>query len=348
MKRLPRFALFGVATLILSRAMVSPAVAIPGAGRLLGTDAGGGNLLDISPSTGEAVVIGSMGVGGLPSLATDPSTGIIYAAGGGGDPILYIVDPTTGVALLVGDTGLGSAAVGAMDFDGSGTLYAAVNIVGDGSTGSDHLATIDTSTGHATIIGPFGTCEGVSPLPSDASGSCTINGIEGIAFDPAGVLWGAHTERGPAGEPGLYFIDPRTGSATFAFPVLDVDGIPPSGGLSSIQFSCDGTLFGGTARSLDDASDGGRLVTIDPVSGRLSFAGAVAASEQSLGALAFEDSDCPVTTPDVEPRASLVGGGLGAVIAAGARTARENRAAAAAVQQQISPPSTGDAGLVAD
>ncbi len=39
-----------------------------------------------------------------------------------------------------------------------------------------------------------------------------------------------------------------------------------------------------------------------------------------------------------------LGGGLGSVIAGGAQQAQENRAAAAG-QQQISPPSTGDAGL---
>jgi len=55
-------------------------------------------------------------------------------------------------------TGLGFAAVGSMDFSPSGALYAAVNIAGDGGTGSDHLAIINKTTGAATVIGPFGTC----------------------------------------------------------------------------------------------------------------------------------------------------------------------------------------------
>ena len=50
-------------------------------------------------------------------------------------------------------------------------------------------------------------------------------------------------------------------------------------------------------------------------------------------------------TPTATARPSL-GGALGAVVVGGAQQARENRAAAA--QQSISPPSTGDAGLAAD
>ena len=54
-----------------------------------------------------------------------------------------------------------------------------------------------------------------------------------------------------------------------------------------------------------------------------------------------------IPTPTATPRPAL-GGGLGVIIA-GAQTARDNRATAAAgAQQTISPPSTGDAGLAAD
>lgn len=65
-------------------------------------------------------------------------------------------------------------------------------------------------------------------------------------------------------------------------------------------------------------------------------------------------ADCESNVESVAcPQPSLVGGGLGPVIAAGAQQARENREAraVAAVQQQpavISPPNTGDAGLAAD
>ena len=136
-----------------------------------------------------------LGIGPAPSLAVDPTTGIMYAGSGGGFAALFTVDPSTGAATFVGDTGLGFAAVGALDFSADGTLYAAVNIVGAGGTGSDHLAVIDKATGAATVIGPFGVC---SSFPF---GSCTIEGMEAIAFDKAGLLWGAHSARGAAGPP---------------------------------------------------------------------------------------------------------------------------------------------------
>jgi hypothetical protein len=264
--------------------------AAPGSGVLFGTDASGGNLISVNPTTGAGAVIGSTEVGPVPSLATDPTTGILYAGGGGGFPAIYTVDPSSGAATFLGDTGLGVATVGAMDFAADGTLYAAVNIAGDGGTGSDHLAIIDTTTGVATVLGPFGICDGVT-IPSDGSGSCTIEGIEAIAFDKAGKLWGALNARGAAGSRGLYRIDTLTGAATFVTPILNSSGAPPSGGIVSLQFACDGTLYGGTATKVGSATDGGKLVTINPTTGRFAFVGSVSATGgPSLGALAFADS----------------------------------------------------------
>lgn len=56
-------------------------------------------------------------------------------------------------------------------------LSAAVNLAGDGGTGSDHLAIVDKNTGAATVVGPFGSCTGVS-IPTQGNGSCTIEGAE--------------------------------------------------------------------------------------------------------------------------------------------------------------------------
>jgi hypothetical protein len=189
-----------------------------------------------------------------------------------------------------------------MDFDAGGTLYAAVNIAGDGGTGSDHLATLNTNTGQATIIGPFGVCVGVPPIPVGGAGSCTIEGMEGIAFDSAGTLWGVHTARGSAGAPGLYTINAGTGAAAFATAIRDAGGIPPSGGLSSIQFACDATLYGGTARGIG-INDGGFLVTVNPANGLFSFVGGVSATGgTSLGGLSFELFPCVIEVDiDIKP-----------------------------------------------
>lgn len=261
-------------------ATASSVSSAPGTGRLFGTDAQGGNLLTIDPSTGAGTLVGSMGIGVVPALAVDP-TGTMYAGTGGGSPRLFRIDPNTAAATLVGDTGLGFAAVGGMDFRADGTLFAAVNIVGDGGTGGDHLATLDKATGAATVIGPFGSCP--------AGSLCTLEGIEAIAFDGAGTLWGALSVHfSSRGEPGLYRIDPSTGAATFVEPIHDSTGATLAGGVVSLQFACDGTLYGGTSRR-----DGGRLLTIDPATGVFSFVGTVSATGgASLGALVFENQTC--------------------------------------------------------
>jgi len=264
--------------------------AAPGGGRLLGTDAFSGNLIAINPLNGQASVVGPLRVGPIPSLAVDPATGIVYAGRGGGIPDMFTVNPATGAATFLGDTGLGLAAVGALDFNLTGTLYAAVNIVGAAGTGSDHLAIIDKATGAATVIGPFGTCTDVT-IPSTGAGSCTIEGMEGIAFDGTGTLWGSHRV-GAAGASGLYRINVATGAATFVAPFLDPLGGSPSGGVVSLQFGCNGTLYGGTASPVSPATDGGNLITIDSATGVFSSIGK-AVPDASLGALAFE-SDCTV------------------------------------------------------
>jgi hypothetical protein len=264
-------------------AVVPSAHSTPGTGTLFGTDASGGNLLSIDRSTGVGTVVGSTGVFPVPALAVDPTTGIMYAGQGAGSPNIYTVNPATGAATLVGDTGLGVAAVGGLDFRSDGTLFAAVNIVGDGGTGSETLATINKATGVATVIGAFGT-----------------EGMEGIAFDAAGRLWGSTSARGGgASTPALYRIDPATGAATLVAPILSMSGTPPSGGVVSLQFACDDTLYGGTATGLG-ATDGGRLITINPATGVFAFVGSVSATPgaSSLGALAFQDSRCLPTSKD--------------------------------------------------
>lgn len=93
------------------------------------------------------------------------------------------------------------------------------------------------------------------------------------------------------GAAGLYRIDVATGAATFVAPLLDGSGGSPSGGVVSLQFACDGTLYGGTAFPVAPATDGGNLITINPATGAFSTIGN-AAPDASLGALAFQ-SPCP-------------------------------------------------------
>src|SRR5262249_52056278 len=281
--------------------------AAPGEGTLFATDAVRGNLLTINPATGVGTVVGPTGLRSVPALAMDPNTGVLYVGEGAGAPNLYTVNPTTGAATLVGNTGLGVAAISDLDFRTDGILYAAVNIAGDSGTGADHLAILDKVTGKATVIGPFGTCTGVT-IPSAGGGSCTIEGMEAIAFDASGTLWGALSRpagRG-AGVPGLYTINPITGQATFVVPIVGASGLSPSGGVVSLQFACDGTLYGGTARAVGPVPDGGRLITINPFTGLFAFVGPPGATgATSLIGLAFQGTCPSVMQPD-QPGSLLV------------------------------------------
>jgi hypothetical protein len=111
--------------------------------------------------------------------------------------------------------------------------------------------------------------------------------MEGISFNTSGTLYGSLSTRGAGGNPGLYTINPLTGSATFIAPITDASGTAPSGGVVSLQF-IRGTLFGGTATAVPPATLGGRLITIDLSTGRFTFVGSVSVTGgSSLGGLGF-------------------------------------------------------------
>ncbi|MGH9365763.1 MAG: hypothetical protein ACRD1B_10955 [Thermoanaerobaculia bacterium] len=271
--------------LAVSLLLVSPtSLAAPGVGTLFGTNASGGSLLRVNTSTGAGTIVGAMGFV-APALAVHPLTGVMYAGRGAGTPSIYTVNPTTGATTLVGSSGLGVAAIGDLTFNAAGVLYASVNIVGDGGTGSETLATINITTGVATVIGSYGT---------GCPGACTIDGMEGISFDNAGTLWGVRDGHAGPGTPGLYRINTSTGAATFVAPIVGAS-------IVSLQFATDGTLYGGTGRSSGAATDGGFLVTINTGTGALQFLGpSPATGGTSLGALAFQFAG--TTVPTLSPR----------------------------------------------
>jgi hypothetical protein len=278
--------------------------AVPGSGTLYGTDAGTAQLYSISKITGVGTPIGDMGAFTAPALTVDPLTGDMYAGSGGSSSDLYLVNPGDASTALEGNSGLGESGYGGMDFDSAGVLYASLNVAGAGGiagSGADHLVTVNKATGMATVVGPFGVCAGVTiPNPGGANGSCTIEGIEAIAFDSAGTLWGVENERGDAGTPGLYTINKNTGAATLVVAPIDdaAAGLHPSGGVISMQFSCDGTLYAGTARRQGGANvDGGMLGKINTTTGEFTFISAAPITSgdpaNSLGGLAELESVCP-------------------------------------------------------
>jgi len=263
------------------------AKAVPGQGTLYGTSPG--ELITIDPVTGIGTVVGpNTADRGFPGFAIDPVTGLSFAGCGEGCDEIWNFDLNNGMAAFLGSMNGGVVASG-LDFRADGVLFASLNIVSDGGSGGDHLGIINTNTGVATVIGPFGNCPD----------TCTLDGIEAIAFDAQGNLWGSlRTSPGSSGTPGLYSINPNTGAATFVTSLQTAGGFTMSRQAPvSLQFACDGTLYGGTAQSNGQAGDGGILVAINPNTGIFSFVSGVSATGgSSLGGLAFEEN-CTTNVP---------------------------------------------------
>lgn len=312
-------------------ALVVPPSGLPAlpSGTLFGTD--GGSLYRIDPWTGAGTLVGAFNAPSGPtftSLAADPATGRLYGAAsypnpflGGLDPVLFELDPATGAVRSYGSLGIGGSDyfggdLAGMDVSPGGRLVAAQNY--GYWTGADRLVAIDPNPDGpgAGAIGDFGTCIG-GPVDPERR-QCSIEGMDALAFDEAGTLFGAiawqHSwwpnwaagdySNVPAGAPGLYQIDPVSGEAScdswpfprcaFQRPILDAAGAPPVGGVVSLQLACGGRLYGGTGD--------GRLLTIDPVSGRFTYVGSASATGGSpLRDLAFTGGSCAPPTDSTPP-----------------------------------------------
>jgi hypothetical protein len=114
------------------------AVAAP----VLYIDDSNGQLGTVDVATGDATVIGNMGVV-MTDIAFDP-TGNLYGISFNN---LYSINRTTAASTLIGSLGLNGA--NALVFATDGTLYAA-------SFNTTNLYTVNTSTGLATSLGSMG------------------------------------------------------------------------------------------------------------------------------------------------------------------------------------------------
>lgn len=207
-----RISLSGILVLLLVGLAFFPlqVQAVPGRGILYGTSPG--ELIEIDPATGVGTVVGPNAANmGFPGFAIDPATAWSFAGCGSGCDEIWNFDLDSGMTTFLGSLNGGIVASG-LDFSAEGVLFASLNMVDDCGSWGDHLGVINTITGEATVIGPFGVC----------NGSCSLDGIEAIAFDAQGNLWGSlRTSMFSSGTPGLYSIDPNTGAATFVAPILD-------------------------------------------------------------------------------------------------------------------------------
>ena len=124
------------------------------------------NLYRLNPYTGEAVRAGDQGQS-VTGLAVNDTA--IYGLGGDNSNNLVVIDPFTGHANPVGS--LGSAVKlsdGGLDFAADGQLYGISDA--SGRTGPSQVFTVDTETGHATVVATVHDDKGKA-----------ISGFEGLA-----------------------------------------------------------------------------------------------------------------------------------------------------------------------
>ena len=133
-------------------------------------------------------------------LATDPTTGTLYATATGiSFSLLYTIDAATGDETLVGEI-TNVAFVTAAAFDNAGQLY-----VYEADNGN--LLAVDKTTGAGTVIGPTG-------FPS-ANNDASLD----FAGDGTCYYWRLD---GASGSIELHTCDPATGAATLVGAVGDV------------------------------------------------------------------------------------------------------------------------------
>lgn len=178
-------------------------------------------LLGIDQASGGARVIGNLGLANqgsgqfdaLDLNMTADCDGTLWLSSAVVNK-LWSVDPGSGETRLVGPTGrpiTGLAARGKL-------LY------GAGGRGDNNLYRIDTATGAASLIGPFG-----------AAAPAWINTVS-MSFDAAGTLWAVFSYVPPA--PGssstpdwsdLATINPATGKVTLRGPITGPDALRGTG-----------------------------------------------------------------------------------------------------------------------
>ncbi len=194
-----------------------------------------GDLIRIDKATGAGTVIGNSGVGANGAAAD--STGRILSGGGNADQIIQI-DPATGAGSLYLTTigrpfGYG---IRGMAFDSTDHLYVVLSQADISAI--DTLATIDTTTGAYTVIGPTGRTD-----------------IQGLAFSPSGTLYGVGVNFGGR----LYTLSTVSGAAT------TIGGGAMGDDTQSLEFDTDGTLY--ACRT--------NLIRLDPATGASTLVGLV-------------------------------------------------------------------------
>jgi PEP-CTERM motif-containing protein len=218
------------------------------AGTLVGAtfgDSGGAVLYSLNPAADTTSNPQSTGLSDLAGIAFSPNGtlfGLTTFASQSVPNALYKIDPTTGKSTLVGVTGLQSIFEGDLAFDPiTGNLYGVQSVPSLGSPARD-LFELNTSTGHATVIGSVSSSGGdLSAMAFDNSENLFIADTSSATLlrvdkSTAAILGSVDLSVHSLGELGGMAFDPQTGTAYFANANI-VNSISTSGSLYTLDTS---------------------------------------------------------------------------------------------------------------
>lgn len=242
---------------------------------------------------GLVVVLGLLTLGSV--LVSQVEADTVYSTGGDGTQLVSI-DTLTGAGTVIGPTGT-TATFGAA-FSPSGVLYT----VTDSYSSSGRLATLDLTTGAATVFGaPVGVANMmVLEFATDGTlytaswvtdslykmnvttgvptliGSLGFSGVMDFAFDSTGTLWGVNSTD-------LWKINLTTGAGTHVTAVSGTGGC-----LMGLAFDAADNLYG-----TEWCSGNSPLYKIDPSTGVATVVGITGISQPHGGdvLLTAVDSD---------------------------------------------------------
>ena len=262
---------------------------------LYGTTAGApraGSLFSINVNTGAATVIGPLknGVGelyGVTGLAFQPGTGVLFGSTSHNSPTspnaIVSINPANGLVTFVG-TAHPTDALADITFTPDGRLWGWLELT------VKRLASVNTSTGAATALGP--------------SGLATTFG-SGLASNASGTLYYFGGGDGNNQTSPFFTLSTATGLPTQVGTITG--GSFPNGGIAAAKFSPSGVLY-----AVDNNDFVGRqgtfLVTINPSTGVITKIGA---SVPFLDAIAFAPA-ATTSVPAVSTSALVL---LGVLIA---------------------------------
>jgi subtilisin-like proprotein convertase family protein len=185
---------------------------------------GGGTLHTVNPATGAITVVAPFtGVTLLIDIAISPA-GQMYGIDISDDG-LYSINKATGVATLIGPTGINANFAQGMDFDDStNTLYWPAYI----GAGVNSLATVNTTTGAATVIGSFTNREVDAFAVATSAGGGPTATATATAGGPTVTATASAT--------------PGTGNRICSSTVVTIPDSNPTGATSVINVGTAGTI----------------------------------------------------------------------------------------------------------